>query len=178
MECQDRTAPIRVGRSSDGALVYVVEQPLEQLPAVRGRDIELAWDAAREAALSARPGAVRAFRFRRADGGFTDLAFADREACCWAAAVDATAGMTTSYGLSICLRLLALVDLLCRARWAIGLLKLERDAAALHPSVLRAAASTPLTADARFDEARFRARLPQFTLGSADAQAILTGATA
>ena len=61
-------------------------------------------------------GAVRGFRFRRPDGSYTDLALADRDARCWAGAVDRTAGLTSSYGLSLCLRLLALVDLLARAR--------------------------------------------------------------
>ncbi len=178
MDCPDRLASVRFGRTHDGLLTYLVEQPLEHLPAVRGRDIERAWEAAREAALSARAGVARGFRFRRPDGGYTDLALADRDARCWAAAVDATVGMTTSHGLSICLRLLALVDLLAQARWAAGLLRLERDGAALHPALLRAAASTPLTAEARFDEARFRARLPPFALGGPAAPAAFNGATA
>jgi hypothetical protein len=61
--------------------------------------------------------------------------------------------------LSLCLRLLALIDLLTRARWAGGLLHLAADGAELHPALVRAAATMPLTAEARFDEAQFRARL-------------------
>ena len=57
-----------------------------------------------------------------------------RDARCWAGAVDRTVGLGTSYGLALCLRLLALVDLLARARWAIPLFRLERDGADLHPS--------------------------------------------
>jgi hypothetical protein len=178
MNAADHVPPVRVGQTADGFLAYLVEQPLEHLPAVRGRDIELAWDAARQGALSARWGAVRGFRFRRDDGGFTDLVLADRDARCWAAAVNATTGTTTAYGLSICLRLLALIDLLGSVHWAAGLLRLDRDGATLHPSVLRAAACTPLTPDARFNETRFRERLPPFTFGGRLAtQAAFTGAT-
>jgi len=159
MEAGEQPHIVRVDVVPGGALTYVVDAPPEALPPVRGRDLERAWYAAREAAMAANWGAVRGFRFRRPDGSFTELALADRDACCWAAAVDRTAGLTSSYGLSLCLRLLALVDLLTRARWAVPLCRLERDGADLHPSLLRAAAATPLTAEARFDEGGFRARL-------------------
>jgi hypothetical protein len=61
--------------------------------------------------------------------------------------------------LSIFLRLLALVDLLARATWTTGFVRLARDGADLHPLLLRAAASVQLTVDARFDAEAFRARL-------------------
>jgi hypothetical protein len=88
--------------------------------------------------------------------------------------------MRNSYGLSVCIRLLALVDLLARARWADSFCLLQRDGAELHPVLLRAAASTPLTAEARFDETGFRGRLSRFTFGMAlegQTAARLTGAT-
>ena len=66
-----------------------------------------------------------------------------------------------------CLRLLALIDLVARAPWALPLCRLERDGAELHPSLLRIAATTPLTAEARFDPDRFRTNLPPFLLGPA-----------
>ena len=163
MEHAEHSHTVRVdvvsGGAIGGALTYVVDAPPEALPPVRGRDLERAWYAARGAAMAATWGTVRGFRFRRPDGSFTDLALADRDACCWAAAVDQIAGLTSSYGLSLCLRLLALVDLLARASWAAPLCRLERDGADLHPSLLRAAAATPLTAEARFDESGFRSRL-------------------
>lgn len=87
------------------------------------------------------------------------LELADPDARCWAGAVDTTVGIHTRYGLSLCLRLLALVDLLARAGWASGVLRFAPDGAELHPALLRAAASVPLTAEARFDEAGFRAFL-------------------
>ena len=57
---------------------------------------------------------------------------------------------------------------------------LRRDGADLHPSLLGAAASTPLTAEARFDKSGFRSRLTRFGFGYAlEGQTAprLTGAT-
>ena len=150
---------IRVGQAEDGTLTYLVDLSPQALPPVRSRDLAAAWEAAREAATGAGWGAQRLFRFRGAGGGTTDLALHDRDARCWAGAVDGTVGMQTSYGLSLCLRLLALVDLLARASWTASLFRIGRTGAALHPALLSAAATAQLTPDARFDETGFRARL-------------------
>ncbi len=156
---QRSSPPIHVGYANDGTMTYLVDLPPEALPPVRGRDLAAAWDAAREAASDAAWGAVRLFRFRRPDGSIMDLALSDEDARCWAGAVDGTVGMQTSYGLSLCLRLLALVDLLARAPWAAALFQISRTGTALHPALLSAAATAQLTAEARFDETGFRARL-------------------
>jgi hypothetical protein len=180
MKPSEHPASVRVGTAPDGSLTYLVDVPPEELPPVHRRDLERAWYAARDAALSHRWSVVRGFRFRREDGSFSDLALADRDACCWAGAVDRTIGMRNSYGLSVCLRLLALVDLLARVRWADSLCLLRRDGAELHPVLLRAAASAPLTSEALFDEAGFRGRLSRFTFGLALEGQVgprLTGAT-
>lgn len=150
---------VRVGAGPDGAFTYLVAMPPEALPAVHRRDIESAWNAAHGAAAASRWGAARAFRFRRGDGTVTDLALEDDDARCWADAVDGTVGMGTSYGVSLCLRLLALVDLLARAAWTRGLYAVAHDGTEFHPALLEAAANEPLDSDARFDEQRFRARL-------------------
>jgi hypothetical protein len=152
-------SPVRVRRSPNGLLTYMVDMAPEELPRVRGRDLERAWYAAREAAIASAWGAMRGFRFRRADGSVVDLALSDRDATCWAGAVDGTVGLSSSYGLSVCLRLLALVDLLARAAWAAPFCQLAPDGAELDLVLLRAAATAPLNADLRFDEAPFRARL-------------------
>lgn len=157
---------VQINVGANGAVTYLVHAPPEALPPVRGRDLERAWDAARSAAIEAAWGVARGFRFRRPDGSVTELALADRDACCWAAAVDGIAGLTTAYGLSLCLRLLALVDLLGRAHWAAALCRLERDGADLHPALLRAAAEAPLTAEARFDEAGLRRNLATLPLAA------------
>ena len=175
MECEDHHLSVRVGAGPDGSVTYLVDGPPEALPRVRGRDLEHAWYAAREAAIAGTWSRVRGFRFHRPDGSHTDLALADPHARCWAGAVDGTVGLGSGYGLAICLRLLALVDLLARARWTLPLFRLERDGADLHPSLLAAAATAPLTAEARFDEISFRANLSLLPLPAA---AHRTGATA
>lgn len=170
MNTSPHSPSVRVGAGPDGTLTYLVDVPPEALPPVLGRDLEHAWYAARDAAISQSWGAVRGFRFCRPDGSHTDLALADRDARCWAGAIDGAVGIGTGYGLSLCLRLLALVDLLARVDWALPLLRLEPDGAELHPSLLRTAATAPLTAEARFDETRFRTSLPPFLLAPAGAQ--------
>jgi hypothetical protein len=167
MEPSEHSASVRIGPGPGGSLSYLVEMAPEDLPPVHRRDLERAWYAARSAAIEQRWGTTRFFRFRRPDGSYGDLALADRDACCWAAAVDTMVGLRSSYGVSLCLRLLALVDLLARARWADSLCLLQPDGADFHPALLRAAASAPLTAEARFDEPGFRGRLARFAFGFA-----------
>jgi hypothetical protein len=150
---------ITTGAAADGTLTYFVDRAPSELPAVRGRDLLLAWEMARDAAHRAAWSTARAFRFQRPDGSWTDLALRDPDARCWAGAVDRAVGMQTGYGLSVCLRLLALVDLLARAPWAAGLVDLDPAGAELHPALLRLAAETRLTDDAGFDEPGFRTRL-------------------
>ncbi|WP_325605500.1 hypothetical protein [Rhodopila sp.] len=164
---QDRSQAeaIRVGDGPGGAVTYLVDLSPESLPSVCKRDLELAWYAARDAAIAQDGGAARAFRFTRPDGSHTDLALADRDARCWAGAVDRSVGLRSARGLSLCLRLLALVDLLGRAAWVRPLFTLARDGTEFHPALLRAAASQPLTSEARFDEAEFRLRLARFGTG-------------
>lgn len=140
-------------------MTYLIHLSPEALPPVRGRDLADAWDLAREAACGAAWGVARLFRFQRPDGGTTDLVLSDADACCWAAAVDGMAGIGSNQGLSLCLRLLALVDLLGRAPWSAGLFRLGRGGAALHPALLATAATAPLNAEGRFDETHFRASL-------------------
>ena len=182
MSVHEQPQSIRVGAGPDGSLTYLVTVPPEDLPSVLGRDLERAWYAARDAALEERWGAVRGFRFTRPDGTHTDLALADRDARCWAGAVDRMIGIGSNQGLSLFLRLLALVDLLAHAQWARPLCRLARDGAELHPALLRTAASVPLTADARFDETGFHSRLSQFSIGiqldQPPSAARLTGANA
>jgi hypothetical protein len=162
MEVHAQTqASVRVAVADNGVVTYLVDSQPESLPPVRRRDIAAAWEAARSAAHAEAWGSARLFRFRHADGTVTDLALADADACCWAGAVDRTTGMHTSYGLSLCLRLLALVDLLAREAWAAALVRLSRDGAELDPALLHAAATAPLNREARFDEIRFRALLPR-----------------
>ena len=152
-------ATIQVAAAPDGTMIYSVPMPPEALPPVSARALMAAWEQARDAAGQAQWGAARLFRFHRPDGGTADLALADTDARCWAAAIDRDSGIHTTIGLSLCVRLLALVDLLARAGWARGLFHLAPDGAELHPALLRAAATAPLTAQAGFDEHSLRGRL-------------------
>ena len=152
-------APIRVARVPGGPLTYLIDTAPEALPPVRSSDLAEAWAAAREAAGETQWGTPRLFRFCRAGGDVLDLSLADDDACCWAAAVDQTAGMHTPYGLSLCLRLLALIDLLARASWLRRYFRLGRAGAALDPALVRVAATVALTDQANFDERDFHARL-------------------
>ncbi|GAC1343896.1 MAG: hypothetical protein NVSMB18_20530 [Acetobacteraceae bacterium] len=156
---QRTQSPIQVVRTRDGSLTYLVDAAPDALPPVRSRDLAAAWDAAREAAAESAWGRPLLFRFVREDGSTLDMALADEDACCWAGAVEHTTGMQTTYGLSLCLRLLALVDLLARAPWTGALCRIGRGGAALDPLLVRTAATVPLTTQAAFDEAAFRARL-------------------
>ena len=165
-------APIRVARVPGGPLTYLIDAAPQSLPPVRSGDLAEAWAAARDAASDTRWGTPRLFRFLRSEGGMLDLALADDDACCWAAAVDQTAGMHTAYGLSLCLRLLALVDLLARAAWLGRFYRLGRAGAALDPALVRVAATTSLTSQANFDEREFRARL-----SVTDTPLMISGAT-
>ena len=149
---------IEVAATANGTLTYLIHGAPPALPPVRRRDLQAAWDQARDAALRHDPAPRRAFRFARDDGTITDLALSDPDASCWAGAVDRTLGIASPYGLSVCLRLLALVDLLV-APWARGLFALRRGGAELHPALLRLAAAAKLTEDARFDQTAFRAEL-------------------
>ncbi len=165
MHSVDPQSAVRMGAAQDGSIHYLVDMEPAALPPVLKRDLETAWDAAGAAARAARRDVARAFRFRRPDGSVMDFALVDADARSWASTVDRMTGLHTSYGLSLCLRLLALVDLLARARTAARLLDTDRHRAHPHPSLLRAAASTPLDDNGRFDEARFMIRLSEHLPG-------------
>ena len=148
--------PIRVARAPDGVLAYAIPLPPESLPAVAPRDLEAAWDSARAAAAAERWGPPRRLLFRRPDGSAQELLLADADAACWAEAVDAAHDLGTLGGLSLCLRLLALVEVMTRAPWLRGLYSLGAEGIELHPALLRAAAAMPLDGAARFDETGLR----------------------
>jgi hypothetical protein len=151
-------------------LVYRVTLPPEAMPPVPTRALEQAWDAARAAALSQAPlsqaplsqsqAAHRRFRFLGPDGKVADFDLDDRDARCWAGAVDRVAGLATLGGISLFLRLLALIDLMATSPWAFGFMTPKRDGARVDRALLRAAARADLTEEARFDEASLRRVLP------------------
>ena len=152
-------AAIQVAETSYGLVTYLVSDAPEALPPVSARDLERAWHQAREAAIAAQDGPARLFRFTVGRESVADLALVDTDARCWAAAVDAARGIDNLAGLSVCLRLLALVELITRARWAAAHVNILPDGAEIGGALLRAAATTPLTREANFDEHSLQARV-------------------
>ncbi len=90
-----------------------------------------------------------------------ELLLQDRDAAAWAAAVDRSAGLSTPYGISVCLRLLALVALMAEAGWARAWFVLRRDGAKIRPELWHAAALVTLNDSGGFDETDLRALLPE-----------------
>ncbi len=131
-----------------------------ETPPVAARALLMAWDTARAAAVARVEGPARRLIFHPAPGGPpVDLILADRDARCWAEALDRRVGLGTPAGTALLLRLLALLDLMGRAPWARGLFDIAHDGTTLHPTLLRAAATHPLDDAARFDEEEMRRRL-------------------
>lgn len=151
---------IRVARTETGAIAYCVPVPPERLPAVAPGDLLHAWNVARRGAVLRQWGAPRLLRFAQHNGhGPTEIAIADPDAGAWTEAIDRAFGLETLTGLSLCLRLLALVEVLTRAAGLEPFFDVSRDGVDLHPSLLAAAAALPLDAAARFDEAALKKRL-------------------
>jgi hypothetical protein len=152
--------PVRTTVGPDGAVLHLIAAPPATLPAVTKRDLEQAWEAAQsgQAGLNAPP---RGFRFARPAGAPIELMLNDRDAAAWAVAVDGIANLSTPHGVSLCLRLLGLVELMSRAGWARAWFSLSRAGAEIAPALLQAAALSPLNEAGGFDEPALRALLPE-----------------
>ncbi len=160
MKDSARPISIRASAGQGGMVTYLVSAPPEALPPVLPRDLDRAWHAARSAALADTSGPALLFRFLRGEHEApTDLALTDPDARCWAEAVETACGLQTVGGLSACLRLLALIDLLARETWAAALIVIKGDGAEIDSELMREAASAQLTPEARFDASLMRARL-------------------
>jgi len=165
--------PIHVARTPAGALTYAVPVPPERLPAVQPTELLSAWSLARRGAAQRLWGPPRLLRFARPGGEATEIAIADADAGAWAEAIDAAIGLGTLPGLALCLRLLALVEVLARVPALAPLFDVSAEGIELHPALLDAAATLPLDAGARLDESAIRRllsrRLPP---GAADRRRI------
>jgi hypothetical protein len=152
---------IRTEAGPGGEILHLVPHPAAILPAVTKRDLEQAWEAARAAAQAPHPAsATHSFRFAQGEDSPLDLVLNDRDAAAWAGAVDRIADLSTAHGISVCLRLLALVELMGRAAWARAWFTLSRAGLEFHPALLQAAALSPLTDTGGFAETALRALLP------------------
>jgi len=142
-----------------GVVLHLIPRLPPALPAVTARDLEQAWEAT-QPAIFAPP---RAFRF---DGPVPlELRLADPDAAAWVAAVERSIGLSTLHGISVCLRLLALIALMAQARWARNWFSLARDGAVIRPELLRAAAGAPLNEGGGFDESAVQALMPSSAWG-------------
>ncbi|WP_439597896.1 hypothetical protein [Falsiroseomonas sp.] len=150
---------ITLGAAEDGSLSYAIPLSPEALPPVAPSALLNAWEAARAHAQSGQWGPVRRLLFRGPQGAAIVLAIADRDARSWAEAVDRRVDLATLPGLALCLRLLALVEVMGRSAWMAGLFNVTAEGVELHPALVRAAAAMPLDAAARFDAERIRALL-------------------
>ncbi len=161
---------IRIEHGPAGEILHLVPHLADALPAVTKRDLEQAWEAASAAPLA--PGRTpqnahaRLIRFTTPEDQPLDLLLADRDAASWASAIDDVADLSTTHGISVFLRLLALVELMGRAAWARAWFTLSRAGLEFHPAFLQAAALSPLTQTGGFAETALRALLP----GGADQQ--------
>jgi hypothetical protein len=153
--------PIRTEAGPGGEILHLVPHRAAILPAVTKRDLEQAWDAAREAAQAPHfAAATHYFRFAQGAAPPLDLVLNDPDAAAWAGAVDRLADLSTAHGISVCLRLLALVELMGRAAWTRAWFSLSRAGLEFHPALLQAAALSPLTDTGGFAETALRALLP------------------
>ena len=151
---------IRVARTETGAIAYLVPVSPDRLPAVPPGDLIRAWNVARHGAVQRQWGTPRFLRFAQQGGREpTEIAIADPDAGAWTEAIDRAFGLETLMGLSLCLRLLALVEVLTRAARLEPFFDVTPGGVDLHPSLLAAAADLPLDSAARFDEAALAKRL-------------------
>ncbi|PZW51044.1 hypothetical protein C8P66_101261 [Humitalea rosea] len=148
--------PVGLAAAADGTLLHALPFPAEALPVVAPARLREAWDAARIAATAEAEGPPRALLFRGTDGATHDLLIADSDARCWAMAVDHLAGLDTTAGIALLMRLLALVDLLARVRFLDPMFAVSAGGTEFHPALLDAAARQPLDAAGRFDAAAWK----------------------
>jgi hypothetical protein len=141
-----------------GEILHVLGAPASALPRVAKRDLEQAWEHAGASPVAAPP---RQFRMPTRNGAPVDLVLRDPDAAAWAAAIERSIGLSTAHGVSVCLRLLALVALMAQSAWARDWFELRRDGARIRPELLHAAALAPLTEEGGFDEAALGALLPE-----------------
>lgn len=146
---------VRTTTLPSGAVRHELPVPPAALPAVPPAALEIAWECAREAAEAGLWGPARLIAF----AGGEEIALTDPDAAAWAEAMARHAGFETLAGLALCLRLLALVEVMGRAPWLRGHFTLRAEGVSFHPALLAAAARAPLDATGRFEESSLRAML-------------------
>lgn len=142
--------------------VIDVPVPPHELPPVNPHDLIEGWTAATvgaEMGLNTAPEDARGIVFRRPDGEDLGIVFADIDVNCWVTALERTIGLDSLHGLSVCFRLLGLIDQMASQPWTRDYYTVGgHDGPDIDFALLRAAARTPLNDDARFDSLAFRSR--------------------
>jgi hypothetical protein len=151
-------APIRTRTGPAGEILHLIPHPPAGLPPVTKRDLEQAWEAASARGESFGP--ARGFCFTRPGAEPLNLMLNDPDAANWAAAIGRAKNFETAHGISVCLRLMALVEFLGSAGWVRPWLTFNRDGLTIHPALWQAAALAPLTETGGFAETALRALLP------------------
>ncbi|MSO97937.1 MAG: hypothetical protein EXR11_06935 [Rhodospirillaceae bacterium] len=138
----------------------------EDLPPISPLDLRRAWRVAHlgaEVGLIMAPGDVQGVSFRTAKGLETKFMFVDMDAACWAASIDRSYDLRTARRVSLLFRLLALIEIMSQAEWLRPFFSLNsKDGATLHPNLLAAAATEPLSKSASFDVLRFKQAMNVF----------------
>jgi hypothetical protein len=150
---------IRVAETPEGGRAYAVPCPPEALPAVAPAALLAAWRAAHDRARAGGRGPPRTLLFARDGVRPSRLELADPDARAWAETVDRLSDLSTLGGLALCLRLLALVEVMAREKRLDPWYALDAGGIELHPALLAAAARLPLDAGARFDAEALRGLL-------------------
>lgn len=155
------SSPLMTAAETEALHVGVAPQDLPPIPV---GDLRQAWHVATRAAYLApedwgtryqlrHPGVV----FTTSDGSHMHIDFSDRDASCWAGAVDQTFGLDTLHGLSVCFRLLGLIEQLASSLWLRPYFSVGGpEGAEIEPAILKTAADHPLDHTARFNSVTFR----------------------
>ena len=148
---------MRIDRQPGGVLLYTIHHSAGELPSVTVRDLQNAYGLVGLPPLH--PDEPRCFHFNNGDGSTTRLQLFDPDACSWAAALEESYGLQSTYALAVLCRLLALVNLLKDAQWTADLVDRQRGSLKVGRALLAVAASIPLSANVSFDMAAFERRV-------------------
>jgi len=148
---------IQTSITPTGEILHLVPHAAPALPPVTKRDMEQAWELAQTATLNPQ---ARRIRFSHPKTPPLDLQLTDTDAASWATAIDRVKNLSTAHGLSVFLRLLALVDLMATAPSLRAWFTLTRAGLEIHPALLQAAALSPLTPTGAFVETALGDLLP------------------
>ena len=150
-------------RDASGRITILVTCPIQDLPAVRPAELKQAWDTASVAVrqgLRLTDNDPYGLAFKDRSGQSVDLIFHDSDAHLWAVAIHRAFDLSTIKGLSLCLRMLALYQLMAGQSWARCCFKVDKNRPiTIENRLLREAALTNLTETGGFDQAALKRQI-------------------